>query len=68
MLYIRGNQRDYDLWAAEGCTGWSYKDILPYFLKSQNQQDPCLSKNQYHSTGGYQPVLYLAFKNLNVCL
>lgn len=35
MLYIRGLASDYDLWEAEGCTGWSWKDVLPYFKKSE---------------------------------
>jgi len=35
MLYVRGNPGDYDAWAAMGCTGWSYADVLPYFMKSE---------------------------------
>ena len=35
MLYVRGHPRDYDEWAAEGCTGWSWDDVLPYFRKSE---------------------------------
>ena len=31
MVYIRGNQNDYDGWAALGCAGWSYQDVLPVF-------------------------------------
>ena len=31
MVYFRGNPRDYDAWAAAGATGWSYREILPYF-------------------------------------
>jgi len=29
MVYFRGNPRDYDAWAAEGATGWSYREVLP---------------------------------------
>lgn len=39
MVYIRGDRRDYDQWADElGCTGWSWNEVLPYFLKSENWQ------------------------------
>jgi len=33
MIAIRGNARDYDGWAAMGCEGWSYAELLPYFRK-----------------------------------
>lgn len=35
MLYCRGEPADYDAWAASGAPGWSYRDVLPYFLKSE---------------------------------
>ncbi|WP_397450953.1 choline dehydrogenase [Pseudomonas sp. NA-150] len=35
MVYIRGHARDYDAWAKQGCHGWSYKEVLPYFIRSQ---------------------------------
>ncbi|KAJ3620554.1 hypothetical protein MTP99_004493 [Tenebrio molitor] len=57
MLYIRGNRRDFDNWAHLGNEGWSYEDVLPYFLKSEDQRNPYLAKNvKYHATGGYQTV------------
>lgn len=39
MLYVRGHPHDYDQWAAQGCEGWSYTEVLPYFKKSENAQD-----------------------------
>lgn len=38
MLYIRGHQQDYDEWADLGCDGWAWDDVLPYFLKSENNE------------------------------
>ncbi|MBB3236739.1 GMC family oxidoreductase [Phyllobacterium endophyticum] len=36
MLYIRGVPSDYDRWSEQGAEGWSYKDVLPYFLRSED--------------------------------
>jgi choline dehydrogenase-like flavoprotein len=36
MVYIRGNRWDYDNWAALGCTGWSYDEVLPYFKQAES--------------------------------
>ena len=44
MVYLRGQREDYDGWAAEGATGWAWKDVLPYFLKAENNErgaSPC---------------------------
>ncbi|KAL1129800.1 hypothetical protein AAG570_012744 [Ranatra chinensis] len=56
MLYVRGNRRDYDHWASEGNVGWSYQEVLPYFLKSQDQRNPYLARTPYHTAGGYLSV------------
>lgn len=49
MLYVRGNQHDYDRWAQSGLSGWSYDDVLPAFRRSEShlQRD-----DEYHSTDG----------------
>ncbi|CAH1402165.1 unnamed protein product [Nezara viridula] len=52
MLYTRGHPSDYDEWAYEGNIGWSYKDVLPYFLKVENMSIPSLAESEYHSTKG----------------
>ena len=53
MQYTRGSRHDYDEWANMGCDGWSYKDVLPYFLKSEDMLIPHLQDSPYHNTGGY---------------
>ncbi len=49
MVYIRGAAQDYDEWAALGCAGWSYADVLPYFKRSEDNQR---FADDYHSYGG----------------
>ena len=50
LMYVRGNAKDYDGWAEEGAKGWSYKDVLPYFLKMENFE--AIGDDGYHQTGG----------------
>ncbi|CAK7041174.1 choline dehydrogenase [Kerstersia gyiorum] len=38
MLHVRGQPAEYDRWADEGCTGWRYADVLPYFKRSESFQ------------------------------
>jgi choline dehydrogenase-like flavoprotein len=49
MIYIRGQHQDYDDWSAQGCAGWSYKDVLPYFMRSEDNER---LSNEYHGIGG----------------
>ena len=49
MLYLRGHRRNYDDWAANGCAGWSFEDVLPFFKKLENHED---GETAYHGAGG----------------
>jgi choline dehydrogenase-like flavoprotein len=50
MVYIRGTASDYDRWAnEEGCSGWSYKDVLPYFKLSECNER---IRDAYHGNSG----------------
>jgi choline dehydrogenase-like flavoprotein len=50
QLYTRGNAADYDSWEREeGCEGWSYRDVLPYFKRAEDNQR---FADDYHSYGG----------------
>ena len=49
MIYIRGHHADYDGWAADGCEGWGYADVLPYFKRSE---DNGRGASAYHGVGG----------------
>lgn len=56
MLYLRGNKRDYDIWEQQGNPGWGSRDILHYFKKSEDNQNPYLVRTPYHASGGYLTV------------
>ena len=62
MLYVRGNRRDYDRWASMGNYGWSYDDVLPYFIKSEDNKNREYAATKYHGTGGYLTVGESAFR------
>jgi choline dehydrogenase len=49
MLYVRGRPWDYDGWEAQGAPGWGYADVLPYFIKSE---DNVRGPSEYHGVGG----------------
>ncbi len=49
MLYVRGRPLDYDAWEAQGAPGWGYRDVLPYFVKSE---DNARGASEFHGAGG----------------
>ena len=50
MIYMRGQARDYDGWRQMGNTGWGWHDVLPYFLRSEDQA--ALPVDDLHADGG----------------
>lgn len=50
MVYFRGHPRDYDDWASAGAIGWSYREVLPYFCRSENNEN--FGPSAYHGRGG----------------
>ncbi|MFI1968442.1 choline dehydrogenase [Streptomyces cinnamoneus] len=53
MIYIRGNRRDYDAWSDAGAKGWSWDEVLPYFLRAEDHHG---GPSQWHAVGGPLPV------------
>src|SRR3954451_6224099 len=50
MLYVRGRPLDYDLWERDhGAAGWGWSDVLPYFLKAEDNQR---GQSEFHGSGG----------------
>ena len=60
MVYTRGHPWDYDHWAALGNKGWSWQDVLPYFRKSEHNEN---FKDEYHGQGGPLNVANLRSMN-----
>ncbi len=56
MIYLRGNPADYERWVQQGATGWSFPEVLPYFLRSERYEN---GASQYHSDQGLLGVANL---------
>lgn len=64
MLYVCGNDRDYDGWAALGNPGWDYQSILPYIKESEgNTNKTTVGDGTYHGTKG--PLTVSNYKDLD---
>ncbi|MFO7277563.1 MAG: GMC family oxidoreductase N-terminal domain-containing protein [Pseudomonadota bacterium] len=61
MVYFRGQPKDYDDWAAMGNTGWSWREVLPYFIRSEHNED--YRGSPYHGIGG--PIHVTHIRNPN---
>jgi choline dehydrogenase len=60
MCYTRGQREDYDGWAALGCRGWSYAEVLPYFRRAEDQSR---GADEYHGSGGPLAVSDLRYRS-----
>lgn len=60
LIYIRGQHADFDNWAERGNSGWGWRDVLPYFLRSEHQQ---LGAGEYHGVEGPLSVSDVTEKN-----
>ncbi|MBI5792144.1 MAG: choline dehydrogenase [Rhodocyclales bacterium] len=49
LIYVRGQAADYDAWAQAGNAGWGWKDVLPYFIRSEHNTR---GASEYHGSGG----------------
>ena len=62
LMHIRGHPSDYDGWAAQGCAGWDYQSVLPYFQKLEDQED---DTGPWIGKGGPMPLLNAGLHNPN---
>ncbi|ASJ74081.1 GMC family oxidoreductase [Granulosicoccus antarcticus] len=60
LIYIRGQREDYDHWAELGNSGWSYDELLPYFIRSERNQR---GASEYHGGDGPLSVSDIGDKN-----
>jgi choline dehydrogenase len=61
MVYIRGSRHDFETWRDEyGCTGWGYEDLMPYFLRAE---DNSRGASPYHGAGGPLAVTDVRYKS-----
>ncbi|VDH98945.1 Hypothetical predicted protein [Mytilus galloprovincialis] len=66
MVFIRGSRHDFDEWENQGCTGWSYKDVLPFFKNMEKMKIQQLENSKYHGRKGpititHKPASILEF-------
>ncbi len=61
MVYTRGEPDDYDEWERRGNPGWSYQEVLPYFKKSEHNED--FPNSPFHGQGGEINVRYMDHYN-----
>ncbi len=60
MCYCRGHRKDYDSWAQSGARGWGFSDVLPWFIKAEDQEN---GASEFHGAGGPLGVQNLRYTN-----
>ncbi|XP_055621946.1 glucose dehydrogenase [FAD, quinone]-like [Toxorhynchites rutilus septentrionalis] len=63
MVFTRGNRRDFDTWNATGNPGWSYEEVLPYFIKLEKTYIRGLENNGIRGNNGYLSVEDAAYRS-----
>lgn len=58
MVYSRGLPQNYNKWSSEGCKGWSYDEVLPYFIKSEKNQNEKYKRSGKWNYGLIREHLY----------
>lgn len=61
MVYFRGHPLDFDEWAALGNSGWSFREVLPYFIRSENNDD--FRDSRWHGTKGEMHISHVKHYN-----
>jgi len=60
MCYCRGHRKDYDSWADSGADGWGFAEVLPWFIKAEDQEN---GASEFHGVGGPLHVSNLRHSN-----
>jgi choline dehydrogenase len=60
LVYIRGNPQDFEGWSAQGAAGWAYRDVLPYFRRTETRQE---GGNEYRGDRGKIGTRYGTLEN-----
>ncbi|CAH1986642.1 unnamed protein product [Acanthoscelides obtectus] len=62
MIFVRGNEGDYNKWEEMGNPGWGYRDLLPYFRKLEDASNVTLKDSEYRGRGGPLGVSDVPFR------
>ncbi|CAB0040156.1 unnamed protein product [Trichogramma brassicae] len=63
MIYSRGTRYDFDEWERLGNPGWAYRDVLPYFMKSEKCGLTEIYDARFHGRGGYLDVSHVPYNS-----